>query len=807
MSYIIKNSTQGAIVARLTDAGRKKLSEGKLNIGLFQIGDSEICYDCYSQLPAQAADLNILQAEHNAQNLLGFPAKNKGHVKYPLQDGIASGDTFGPTIPQPGWEEVYNTATARGFFSGTGCNFGAQVDYQYTLNSNWILPTSAMTGTSYMTILSGTPESLVNDPCSSIVLYTPQPGDLISVTYELSGSNSCYELECDAPSPTLFYQVLDNEGLATTQTQNTITLTVDRDIANFTNSDNTAFASYSAETFGRVRVYPGVSADPMTTDSIYVTANTSTYWCDDTLSFNSCCDVSEFDAKIWNMNINWTHTVAGVDTSVYEGVDNYGSSGYCGSKEYFGLESDNGQTFSDTAYDGYQDYYAGTWYFDSYSNIRGVKPSEQKCAGFIHYTNLNTTDFYGEKFALESIGYNPTTTIGEARNFKMYLPWLMWHKKTSTTGSGAGTGMGDETVYGQTFYADPPGFNVFPVGAQPNLMTSNVNPNMNDDGLRYYQLWDDNSGSGTTSPNRVGKVFPDYKMVVIDDEELLAAMSYKSNRSWTLPAPKTEKFASGTICTTGCTGGAVQFDGDTLYMSYMLVNTGMTTGMHCNYYVKETKIPGESSFDVAFTLGREFPYLITDELGTGFTATEIWILTQLVPNGNTLNPANWEMRNVTSLLTNYTSGDTISASQLVGHTFNITEDYTAGSTATCPYYSAMTGYNLDNFINIPGALEPTHLQFGDEYFFYGTLSSDIMATIYEMKHVVQLGNNQYTQSTNPTWVDYNNANVNLPATDARISEIGLFDNENGNPDLMAIAKLQSPITRTGTQQFTISIDF
>ena len=48
MSYIVKNSTQGAIVARLTDAGRKKLSEGKLNIGLFQVGDSEFCYDCYT---------------------------------------------------------------------------------------------------------------------------------------------------------------------------------------------------------------------------------------------------------------------------------------------------------------------------------------------------------------------------------------------------------------------------------------------------------------------------------------------------------------------------------------------------------------------------------------------------------------------------------------------------------------------------------------------------------------------------------------------------------------------------------------
>ena len=51
------------------------------------------------------------------------------------------------------------------------------------------------------------------------------------------------------------------------------------------------------------------------------------------------------------------------------------------------------------------------------------------------------------------------------------------------------------------------------------------------------------------------------------------------------------------------------------------------------------------------------------------------------------------------------------------------------------------------------------------------------------------------------------ANVTLPAANARITEIGLFDNENGNPDLMAIAKLQSPITRTGTQQFTITIDF
>ena len=65
MGYILKNSTQGAIVARLTDAGREKLSQGKLNISLFQLGDSELCYNCYTQLPASYGGTNILQAEHN----------------------------------------------------------------------------------------------------------------------------------------------------------------------------------------------------------------------------------------------------------------------------------------------------------------------------------------------------------------------------------------------------------------------------------------------------------------------------------------------------------------------------------------------------------------------------------------------------------------------------------------------------------------------------------------------------------------------------------------------------------------------
>ena len=177
---------------------------------------------------------------------------------------------------------------------------------------------------------------------------------------------------------------------------------------------------------------------------------------------------------------------------------------------------------------------------------------------------------------------------------------------------------------------------------------------------------------------------------------------------------------------------------------------------------------------------------------------------QVVPAGASLDPAAWQYKDVTFELPG-TVEDKFVASDIINHTFYLTgNDYFPSP--TCPQYSALTDYNLDNFINIPeqagGGLD---LQFGDEYFFYGTLETDIMATIYDMRHVIQLGDTQYLSSTNPTWVDYNiAANIITPPL---MTEIGLFDNENGFPDLMAIAKFQSPVERSGIQQFVISIDF
>jgi|TARA_R110002012_G_scaffold128329_3_gene280690 hypothetical protein len=825
MSYIIKNSTQGTIAARLTDAGRKKLSEGKLNIGLFQLGDSEMCYDCYSTSLASTQyvnGLNILQAEHNAQNLTPIPEQNKGHIKYPLPDTVTTGNTttFGPTIPQHQHVEVFNTATPRGFFkvptqtvaqanSGTYTYFSGETTGQYVLSSNWTACFSALTGGNTLNIFSG---SCTGSPMPA---YTPRIGDLISITYEYT-STYCSQLNYSAASQTLFYQVIGG-NTNTAQTSTNVTLTLDRNLPNFYATPSALYSAQSS-TCVHVNVYPPFSASPMVNSSIYTKSSSIQYWCDDTLSFNGCCNVSTDDVKIWNMNINWTHQVAGVDSTtvgVYEGVENYGSTGYCSSKEYFGYESNNGQTFSDQYIDSYHNgVQGGSWYYDSYYNTRVVLPEEQKCIGLIHYTNKTTTDFYGEKFAMKRNGYSPTSTIGEAKNFKLHLPWLMWHKK-HVNGSGDGTGAGNEGLYGQTFYVNPPTNSIF--NEDPHYMYSSPNSNMNDPGLRYYHLQDDNIGTGT-QPNIVGKVYPDYKMLVIDDEELLAAMSYKSNRSYTLPAPKTEKIPAGTACLpTGqvnCQNGVAVAPGK-LWISYLFVNnSGFTSGLHCNYYVYEEYDGVEPNFDVGVTLGSEFPYLrpfattppTSSPLpGTGWEADRLFILTQFVANGSaSMNPSpqGWAYKDVTGHIPNHTYGDKITASNLIGHTFYLTgNDFPVGCGVS---YTAQTGYTLNNFITVPEKTQPERLQFGDEYFLYGTLETDIMATIYEMRHVVQVGQNQYTNSVNPTWVDYTNS---VAYTNPRITEIGLFDNENGFPDLMAIAKFQSPVERTGTQQFVITIDF
>jgi hypothetical protein len=87
------------------------------------------------------------------------------------------------------------------------------------------------------------------------------------------------------------------------------------------------------------------------------------------------------------------------------------------------------------------------------------------------------------------------------------------------------------------------------------------------------------------------------------------------------------------------------------------------------------------------------------------------------------------------------------------------------------------------------------MTFGDEFYFYGTLQSDVQATIYEMRYLVNLSTSQYVRSSNPTW--------NF-GDDVYFTEVGLFDIDK---NLLMYTKLQSPEKRQGVQQIVVKYDF
>jgi len=829
MSYLIK-STSGLIAVRLTDAGRKRLSQGQLNFSLFQLGDSEMCYDCYTNSLPQSSGINILRPEYNAQNISNSAnERNKAHVKYPVPiTAQQSGSTYGLLTPAHAETTVYNRAKTRGFFSSTttteGSEYSAFTNSTYAHSSDWCFPVSAMTGGTYITLLSGVTN------CNDSSTYYPQPGDFLLVQYDglFSANTPCWDsmlpFDITQANPYLWYQFMSGATSANTASQfasggnltgTQIYLPVGDYLPNWASTaGGSGVHPYSASVNSIFCVNTLIiPSGPM---SNYYGATTPVpYWSPGSLTFENNCDISVADVSMWNMNINWTETVAGADTSTYGSVDTYGSSGYCGTKEYLGYNSNSGQ-FDTTQQpdDYYPSIISGTYIRDSFSKVRAVLPEDQKCIAILHYTNQTISNFYGEKFAMEVAG-TQLNGYGEAKNFKICIPWLMWHKKITASAAinasvpyDPSTGLGDQCEIGQCFWVDPPGFNVFnEVGVQ--YIQSNPNPDMNDPGLRYYHLWDNNPVQNLTGenskPNRVGKVWPDFKIITFDDEEICAALDMKSRRNWTLPMPKVELIEPGINCVGGTLGGVITDPPmiaaqKQLYVTYQLQNlSGMTTGLHCNYYnIMRGLDTTMGNRDISVQFGAEFPYLrpitmtacTTSMSGTGWQAHTLKILYQITALGDRPSPDQWLDVDVTNQIGGtHTIGLPIEAKNLVTGTGS----YILGEWNT----SAATYYNLHDYINIPlnNSQEPNLLQFGDGYFFFGNLNSDIMATIYEMRYHVTLNSSQFVTSLNPTWSSTNKV---------RVTEIGLFDN---NKDLLAIGKLKSPQTRIGSQQYVIKVDF
>ena len=727
MGFIIKN-TAALINTKITDTGRQYLSQGNFNISYFQVGDSEVCYDCASGvLPSTGY---VLEPSFNAQNSTGVPQSNRENIKYPFYLQGTTGSTYGIPTLQSSETNIYNHAGTLGFFTGSSGSYSAKTTSAFTITSNYYIE--------YIDCTSGNSIDLVYDLCSPST-GTPSVNDFVTIFYD--GNGGCGNI--GGNFPILTYRIMESIN----SSPGVYTITVDRFLPDFVSQGCLGNA--------RAIVYPSGMTP------FYDVVVPTNY-------FYSACSQTD-EVEIWNMNIPWSESPAGVINTINEDYTQYGSVNYLGTKEYLGYQTIAGQYFMD---------YSGltantdTYYYNSYDEVIPVEPDKQKAIAIVSYTNQSINNYYAEKFAFEPYDSLNPGAVGQGRNFKVTLPTLMWHKTTGST-------------IGQTFYVDPAGFESYEL-FEPSYMLSKKDEDMNTPGMRYYHLWDTNPNTDGY-PNRVGKVFPDSELIVFDDDEIVASLSYKSNRNWTLPAPKLGLITPN-ICNTGFdTVGILSADTEYLWVTYRFNSTAYTNSLHCNYY---SKIQGPSSGcsltsqNVTLRFGNEFPFM-TQSCSSGFTANKMSVLVQKTSGDTNPDPAQWIEIDVTPDLSGTLVGGYLTASGITGTTFTISQnDYSSGTT-----------YDLNNYIDIPMNGETNKMNFGDEYFFYGNVDTDIQATIYEMKYAVNLPEEQFTNSSNPT---------SSISQNKYVTEIGLY---NSNNDLMILSKLQYPVLRQGIQQFLIKYDF
>ena len=728
MGYIIKEN-QGLLVTRLTDVGRRKISEGNFNVAYFQIGDSEVNYTALSNY--DNSDYMVLEPPYNAQNNVGIPQSTRTDIKYPFYLQGFAGITYGIPFMASADDSVYNTAAPNGFFVTATTASTCFMPYHtsaYTYNSQYVVNLSGSSFNGGSTILT-----MSSSPCSDSASGTTISAGTF-VTIYMSGGSSCGCI--NSCHPILTYKVIEVNGLS---------ITLDRFLPNLNAVGYTGNA--------RLFFYPS----GMTGYDLPTPMN---YWNDSVINYESVCTPEDGLVKIWNMNIPWSVNPAGL-TTPYRQFNDFGSKDYISSKEYFGYMSSSGQSGTSNVY-----------YYNSFNEEIIVTPEEQKAVAICHYTNNTIINFYGEKFACEAYDSTTPGATGQARNFSINLPWLMWHKNPTSCCSG------------ETFWIDPAGFDNYDL-LTPYYLKSLKNSDMNSPGMRYYHLYDTHANPVTGLPNRVGKVFPDDKTIIFDDEEIVAVMNNISNRNYTLPAPKLGLVTPGS-CGDNTTDGLLDNDQQCAWVTYAF--QGPWQGLHCNYY---QKIIGPSTGcstteqNVIVRFGDEFGCMTTGATN-GFFATGFTMLVQTGTTSQvTPDPSQWVSVDFTNSLSGYSVGGYINPVGLSAITYTITPTI----------YNNGTSYNLGSQINIPLATETSYLGFGDEYSFYGNVNTDIQATIYEMRYIVNLPNNQFVNTSNPTWT---------AGVTPYMSEIGLYDI---NKNLLVLTKFQSPQIRQGVQQAVVKLDF
>ena len=544
MSYIIKKN-EALINLKITNVGRKKLSQGSLTFSQFGLGDSEVDY-----ITHDSSTTSILRPVDNNSDIMYPIASQSSKYIVPITNLTAMPHT------------VAQAAKERGFFN-------SNIEPNRVLNKN-IIADSAV----YI-------QNVVNDTADFIhyvsgSTYSPAVGHFILLKTPYSAATDPINTSVVNWDDT--YNEFHNSDTVllfvikkiVTTFSNGYRLQLDRAIPNNPNFTNSVCTFYEGPDFIEKKL-----DNP----------NPITYWSDSVLGFDLNGVTTYDDVPIWNYNMVLIDDMIGLQSTVDKNSTQTKGKSILGTSILFGY----------------------------YSNTLLDK------IGVIHYTNNTVSNWYGE-------GFNGPT-------FKLDLPYILWHKQ-QFGGAGLGTGIGYSFICDTT----------------QKVLNGKI---------RYYDLIDQE-----VKPTVVGKVFVDYKLCIVENPELLMAMSIKGNRNWTLPKPKLTTTEPGS-----CIGGNVYgslLAGESLHVSYLIYDTNGVTPIHCNDFTTIT-LPASGTGlgtvlakDIIFhfasdpknPLYSEFPFLkdYLDTSKTGFKANRISIIWQKTNEGLRPTPSEWNIKDVTNYL-------------------------------------------------------------------------------------------------------------------------------------------------------------
>lgn len=464
----------------------------------------------------------------------------------------------------------------------------------------------------------------------------------------------------------------------------------------------------------------------------------------------------------WTLDVVWDSLrPIGTNNSGNENsLSGYTSNKHTSTKEYLGYSTNTGQTFTDLT-GGTITY--PTSYKNSFDEIINVTPEDQRSIAVIHYSELGNLINDPERFYKYDDYISTLTTdpiyldlndneLTDTEYFEVYIPFIHYHRHIHSG-----------TTIGALFTMDSTDY----------YINSTIN---NKHKLLFRYLLD-------LQNNKVGKVFPNNKIVVFDDQELVAILDLRSNRRYTLPAPKLNLINSDTNTSFFTNSG------QTLWFTYALSNQNDTlNGLPCNYYSKIDSTTTPSNVGFKFS-GDEFHFIggnFTD-FTTGYIAQNFYIFYQITNVGDLPESDNWMWYDYTDRV----GGNGVSyinPTGLTGTTFTLTFEQIDPSNPIINYQ-----FNLDEIMGT-NYTSLTNTQFGEEQTFPGSVRLVRASDIESMNFLVNLPSTQFTETQNPTYV----------SGDKRITEIALLDS---NKEPLVVAKTPIPIKRIGTQVFSLKLDF